>query len=202
MSGNWDTPALTNARDFALIISRDKNQKEFQEIKNIFESDWHNKQIDHKSELLIIGPRHQREDFINLFSKAKQRIEIYQQSYNDEKIAKALEDISRKGIKVKLLMMPFPFGGKKDSNSSFQDSLIKSGGEVRLVKTRYIHAKVVIVDGKIAYVGSCNFYPASLDFNREVGVIVQDVSAIKRLRDVFEKDWELAEPKNIMKCEL
>ena len=196
MSCNWDTPTLANTRDFAMIISKDKNPKDFQEINHIFESDWHNEPADYKSESLIIGPDHQREKFINLFSKAKHTIEIYQQSYNDEKIAKALEEISRKGIKIKLLMMPFPFGGKEDGNSSFQNRLIEAGGEVRLVTTRYIHAKVVIIDGKMAYIGSCNFYPTSLDFNRELGVITQDSSALKRLKNVFEQDWENAEPKS------
>jgi cardiolipin synthase A/B len=195
MSGNWGTPSLTDARDFALIINKDKTPLVFQCVKNVFESDWYNKQVDCKNESLIIGPGNQREQFLELFSKAKKSIEVYQQSYNDEKIASFLEGAARKGIKVKLLMMPFPFGGKKDSNSPFQDRLIKAGGEVRLVETRYIHAKAVIVDGKMAYIGSCNFFPPSLEYNREVGVITKDPSVIKRLREVFRKDWTLGKPK-------
>ncbi|EKE01316.1 MAG: nucleic acid binding ob-fold tRNA/helicase-type [uncultured bacterium] len=195
MSGNWDVSTLTATRDFALIINKDKDPLVFQEIKQLFESDWHNKSFEPKNESLIIGPGHQRDQFIKLFSKAKKSIEIYQQSYNDEKIAQALEDICRRGVDVKLLMMPFPFGGQKDGNAGFQDRLIKAGGKVHLVTTRYIHAKVVIIDGKMAYIGSCNFYPPSLDINREVGVLTENASVINRLRDVFKKDWALGKPK-------
>ena len=70
----------------------------------------------------------------------------------------------------------------------------KIKGEVHLVKTRYIHAKAVIIDGKIAYIGSCNFYPHSLSFNREIGVITKNQQAVQKLKDTFYKDWETAEP--------
>lgn len=194
MSCNWDTPTLANTRDFALILSKEKNPIEFWEINRIFNADWQNKKISSTRESLIVGPDHQREKFIKLFSKAHKSIEIYQQSYNDEKIAQALENRCRKGIKVKLLMMPFPFGGSKDKNLPFQIRLVKTKGEVRLVKTRYIHAKVVIIDGKIAYIGSCNFYPHSLNFNREIGVITKNQQAVQKLKDTFDQDWKIAEP--------
>lgn len=189
MTCNWDVSSLTKTRDFAVIIYKDKTPEEFHELGKIFDSDWNNKQADNRNTSLIIGPNHQREDFIKLFSTAKQSIKIYQQSYNDEKIASTLEELCHKGIKVKLLMTPFPFGGNEDKNLPFQKRLIKAGGEVHLAKM-YIHAKVVIIDDKIFYIGSCNFYPSSLEFNREIGIIIHNVDAVDRLSATFEKDWK------------
>lgn len=192
MNFNWDTSSLTENRNFALIIYKNNNTNEFQEIENLFDIDWRDNNFFPESTNLIIGPDHQREKFIRLFHQAKKTIRIYQQSYNDEGIADALEKLSHQGIKIQLLMMPFPFGGKKDTNTPFQGRLIKTGGEVKLNKIRYMHAKAVIIDDKMAYIGSCNFYQPSLDFNREVGALTTDKNAIKRLISVFEKDWAIS----------
>lgn len=190
MNFNWDTSSLIENRNFALVIGKNNNAKEFQEIESLFDADWKDEKFSPQSGYLVIGPDHQREKFIKLFSQAKKCIRIYQQSYNDEEIVSVLEKLSRQGIKIKLLMMPFPFGGKKDINAPFQKRLIKAGGEVKLNKTRYMHAKAVIIDDEIAYIGSCNFYQPSLDFNREVGALTTNKNAIKRLIDMFEKDYK------------
>ena len=193
MSCNWDTPTLTNTRDFALVISKAKQLQEFAVINDLFTSDWLNKPNVITDKLVIVGPGGQREQFIEFISKTNKEIQIYQQSYNDEKIATVLEDKARQGIKIKLLMMPFPFGGQQDSNIPYQKKLVQAGGEVRLIKDRYIHAKMIMIDDKLAYIGSCNFYPSSLDFNREVGVVTNDHNAIATLKSVFAKDWKTGE---------
>jgi len=151
MNFNWDTSSLIENRNFALVIGKNNNAKEFQEIEGLFDADWKDKKFSPQSDYLIIGPDHQREKFIKLFSQTKKCIRIYQQSYNDEEIAGVLEKLSRQGIKIKLLMMPFPFGGKKDANAPFQERLIKAGGEVKLNKTRYIPIPL-----QTAGIGDCN----------------------------------------------
>jgi phosphatidylserine/phosphatidylglycerophosphate/cardiolipin synthase-like enzyme len=198
MSCNWDTPTLKNTRDFGFIISKDKNPDEFAEIVNLFNNDWLNKEYVVKNSNLIVGPGGQREKIATFLNKAKHSIKIYQQSYNDEEIAIVLENIVRRGVSVQLLMIPFPFGGAVDSNVPFQDRLIGVGGKVRLLRSRYIHAKVIIVDDELEYIGSCNFYPPSLDFNREIGIIISDQQAIERLNQVFISDWEKAEEKRLI----
>jgi cardiolipin synthase A/B len=212
MSLNWDESSFRWCRDFALIINKNKNPTEVADIVGIFNADWNNEEFDYKSKLLVVGPGHgldrhsQRNEFINLFLSAKESIEIYIQSYNDEEIAQVLEKICHEGkVKVRLLKVQFPFGEKGDENAPFQNRLIKAGGEVRFSvpgpepidarseNTRfYIHAKVVIIDGKEAYIGSCNFYTPSLEYSREIGIVTQDVGVIKQLKGLFKRDWELA----------
>ena len=53
----------------------------------------------------------------------------------------------------------------------------------------YVHAKAIVADGQRAFVGSENLSAASLDHNREVGVIVADRRAIATIAATFAADW-------------
>jgi cardiolipin synthase len=52
-----------------------------------------------------------------------------------------------------------------------------------------MHAKLIIIDGETAFVGSQNLTPNALDHNREVGIIITDPGIIQRLSKTFEEDW-------------
>ena len=56
-----------------------------------------------------------------------------------------------------------------------------------------MHAKLVLVDGQRAFVGSQNFSAVSLDANREVGVIVADTAVVAQLASVAQGDWDTAQ---------
>ena len=51
-----------------------------------------------------------------------------------------------------------------------------------------MHAKMIL-GGKWAFIGSENFSEASLQTNREVGIILHSAAAMNRLRAQFELDW-------------
>ena len=79
--------------------------------------------------MLVVGPGHgldrhsQRNEFINLFLSAKESIEIYIQSYNDEEIAQVLEKICHEGkVKVRLL---------KDFQTVFNPALYGTWEEIQ-----------------------------------------------------------------------
>ena len=51
-----------------------------------------------------------------------------------------------------------------------------------------LHAKSMVVDGKIAYIGTFNFDPRSENLNTEVGVIVHHPALAMRLQTLMEND--------------
>ena len=104
-------------------------------------------------------------------------------------IAQAVAGAARAGVDVRVLMMPFPFSKTKDNNVPNQELMGQAGAQVGLNTSNYIHAKVMIVDGKTMYVGSCNFYTPSLDQTRELGLLTQEAPTIEKVRAVFEHDW-------------
>ena len=60
-----------------------------------------------------------------------------------------------------------------------------------------IHAKTMLADvgtpDAKALLGSANFYPNSLEHNREVGMIISNHEAIKTMKTTFEEDWKMAD---------
>lgn len=48
---------------------------------------------------------------------------------------------------------------------------------------------MVLADGERAIVGSMNFAPKSFDQRRELGIEVTDALIVKRLGQVFARDW-------------
>jgi len=51
-----------------------------------------------------------------------------------------------------------------------------------------LHAKSMVVDGKIAYIGTFNFDPRSENLNTEVGVVVHHAGLAQRLQALMEAD--------------
>ncbi len=58
-----------------------------------------------------------------------------------------------------------------------------------------LHTRTIIRDGRQAFVGSQSLRAAELDSRRELGLIVQDAKAVKKLIDTFESDWALTNVK-------
>lgn len=51
-----------------------------------------------------------------------------------------------------------------------------------------IHAKSLVVDDRVAYVGTFNLDPRSANLNTEVGVVIQDAGIARQLRRAIERD--------------
>ena len=57
-----------------------------------------------------------------------------------------------------------------------------------------LHAKSMVIDDKVAFIGSYNLDPRSENLNTEVGAVIQDGKFAKRLKDSIKKDME---PQNL-----
>jgi phosphatidylserine/phosphatidylglycerophosphate/cardiolipin synthase-like enzyme len=85
-------------------------------------------------------------------------------------------------------VLPAP-GSGQDSNASGVALLRKAGISVRADRQYYIHAKLMLIDQAHAYVGSENISTASLDDNRELGLIVANPQIIQTLATTFASDY-------------
>lgn len=62
-----------------------------------------------------------------------------------------------------------------------------------------LHAKSLVVDGRVSFVGSYNLDPRSVSLNTEVGLIIEDEAFARELRERIERDmapgnsWVIAE---------
>lgn len=168
----------TSCRDFLVTIT---DADLLNSIKTVLQADIDHKRIVFPQSQLVWGPEDQRSIFLKMINSAKTSIAIYQQDFQDKGIAEAVAEAARQGVKVDVLMMPYPFSKKEDKNIPNQDIIKQAGGKVHLNTKYYIHAKVLIIDSEdndnaMMYVGSCNFYPESIDRNRELGLLIKIIS--------------------------
>ena len=88
---------------------------------------------------------------------------------------RALRRAAQRGVQVRLLLQ-----GKADYRFAalaaqvLYDEMLRSGVRVFEYTPAFLHAKVAVVDGEWATVGSSNIDPLSLLLNLEANVIVQD----------------------------
>jgi cardiolipin synthase len=91
------------------------------------------------------------------------------------KLRRALVHAARRGVRVRLLLQ-----GQYESFMQFHaarpvlGALLAAGVEIHEYRDRALHAKVAVVDGHWATVGSSNLDPLSLLLAREANVVLED----------------------------
>jgi cardiolipin synthase len=126
-----------------------------------------------------------------LINGAQTSLDIYNEEMQDPQIISALEIAAKRGVDVEV-DMTYAANWK----TAFTE-LSDAGVKVRTYPANapiYIHAKVVIADDTKAFVGSENFSSASLDQNRELGLIISDPATVASLAKTFAQDWKNATP--------
>jgi len=140
-----------------------------------------------------------REAHIDIIKGATQTLIVYNEEMNDNQIVQCLVHAAKRGVNLRVLMTgsTTSTGGKTKYNYADNfDDLVNAGAQVRLFPNTkdfmYIHAKVISADAgtdkAAAFMGSQNISGNSLNFNRELGIILagQDTSHFSK---VFETDW-------------
>jgi cardiolipin synthase len=92
------------------------------------------------------------------------------------------------------VIVPAAVAAGPDANAAGRARLGHSGVQVKQLSDLYVHAKDIVADERLAFVGSENISTESLDHNREVGLLIGDPQAIQELEDTFNRDWTAATP--------
>jgi cardiolipin synthase len=101
---------------------------------------------------------------------------------------RALREAASRGVRVRLVLQ-----GKREyfwvhyATRALYGSLVAAGIEIHEYIAAYLHAKVAVVDGYWATVGSSNIDPFSLLAAREANVAVEDEAFARALRDRLEQ---------------
>lgn len=189
ITANFSKAALGGSKDGANreYLLEDTENQDIQEIQDIFTADWNRKTPALSDANLLVSPINARVKLLALINSARSSIHIENEEMQDQQIEDALAQAARRGVSVEVVL-PAP-GGGTDSNSAGVAVLRKAGISVRYDRQLYIHAKLMLVDGTRAYVGSENFSAASLDLNRELGLIVAAPQIIQMLETTFMTDY-------------
>ncbi len=191
MTLNLTASAFTRNREFAVAIA---DPAAVAEIRQVFEADWSRQGAQPRQPGLVWSPDNSRPKLLALIRGAKRTLDLYSEEMQDGETETALADAAWRGVGVRVLMTRG--SGRRDPNERGRQRVRQAGVQVRLIDAPYVHAKAMLVDagseGALAFIGSENVSTSSLDQNRELGVLVNDAPPLKRLQDVFERDWAVA----------
>ncbi len=107
------------------------------------------------------------------------------------KLRRALVHAARRGVRVRLIVQ-----GRYENFMQFHASrpvlarLLAAGIEVHEYMAGFLHAKVAVVDGRWATVGSSNLDPLSLLLAREANLVVLDAPFAQDLRTRLDHIWQ------------
>jgi cardiolipin synthase A/B len=182
---------FTLTRDYGVITTAPEHVAQ---IVDAFDADWahHDDWQPAVFEGLLWSNSNSRYHMAQFIDTAQQRLDIQHPKYVDAVILDHIAAAAGRGVKVRVLC-----GGKHgisewdilDTFASLR-TLRRFGVKVHKQKNLRVHAKLLIADDAHALVGSMNIDRSAFDLRRELGVIVEDLDAVVRLRETFAFDWE------------
>ena len=153
---------------------------------------------DHVAQIIASGPTRQVDVIHDIFfaaiAGARERVLITTPYFvPSEAIATALTTTARRGVDVRLLL-------PRKSNQrlvlhagrSYYEELLEAGIAIYEYTSGMLHAKVTVVDGRWAVVGSANMDTRSFRLNFEMDTIVYGSSVASHLEKVFHEDLNKA----------
>ena len=103
------------------------------------------------------------------------------------KLRKGLIHAAQRGVKVRLLLQGrYEYFMQFHAARPVYGALLKAGVEIHEYAVSFLHAKVAVVDGRWATVGSSNLDPLSLLLAREANVVIEDIAFAQNLRTQLE----------------
>jgi phosphatidylserine/phosphatidylglycerophosphate/cardiolipin synthase-like enzyme len=174
LTGNLTSRYYPMTRDFVVL---DRDPAAVAAVESVFAQDW-------RGALVTGGPTGaglvwspgSGPALVDLIGSARHSVVVENEEMDSATIEGALAAASRRGVDVEVAMT---------ADSAWDGALTAlAGAGVRVVTypdsptALYIHAKVIVVDGATAFVGSQNFSTSSLDDNRELGVITTDPAVV------------------------
>ncbi len=104
------------------------------------------------------------------------------------KIRRSLMYAAKRGVRVRLLLQGrYEYFMQYHAARALYRPLLAAGIEIYEYTPSFLHAKVAVVDGRWATVGSSNMDPLSLLLAREANVVVQDEAFALGLQHLLER---------------
>ncbi|MFM9999510.1 MAG: cardiolipin synthase ClsB [Burkholderiaceae bacterium] len=104
------------------------------------------------------------------------------------RLRKALVHAAGRGVRVRLLLQGrYEYFLPYHASRPVYSALLTAGVEIHEYAASFLHAKVAVIDGHWATVGSSNLDPLSLLLAREANLLVDDAAFASRLRERLEK---------------
>ncbi len=186
-SGLGGTSYAAN-REYGVI---DTTAADVAEATSIFQADWQRTTPTLTDPNLIVSPVNARARLEAFIAGAHATLLVEDEEMLDTQSEDALIAAAQRGVNVEVIL-PAPAGSSSSADSDVT-RLLHGGAHVRYIAIVYMHAKMLLADDQLAFVGSENFSATSLDDNRELGIMIADPAVLATLNQTFQQDWSSAQ---------
>lgn len=186
MTLNPSAAGFNDNREYAALITR---AAELTDLGRLFAADWNNAAEPSLDSPLVVSNSNARDRITQLVRKAERDVLATLEVFTDGDMRGVLVQRKNAGARIRIVLAD----PRDVSANTANAAVLKSYGfEVRFLHTPVMHAKLIVVDGVLAYVGSVNMTPTSMNGNREVGLIVDQAAIVNQLKAQAEADWNAA----------
>jgi cardiolipin synthase A/B len=184
MTSNFTKSALggsssTTNREYGII---DSQSAEVKAALGVFNADWNRSSYTLTDTNIVLSPVNSLSDFLALINSAQSSLKIEAEEMDNSSVESAIVNAEARGVTVQVIL---PNGS---TNASGITTLDDGGVSVYKDTQYYMHAKLILVDGTEAFVGSENISTTSLTKNRELGILISDTAVLAKLQSTFKSD--------------
>ena len=183
MSHNLIGYSISSERNHGVITTESDLVTDALEV---FDADWVNRAPKIANTRLIVSPQNARAKMLALINSAQTSLDFQHMQFSDSQVQAAVVARVNAGVTVRILLASPSW---ITTNKNVACYLGKDGIEVFYQYEFQNHAKLMIVDGVKAVIGSVNFSSNSLDNNREMSVLLENAASLKELQTLFDYDW-------------
>jgi cardiolipin synthase A/B len=184
MTLNLTSEYYSDTRDFAVI---DTDPSDVAAIETVFAADYAGQPVAEPSGADLVWSPGSKATLVSLIDSARTSLAVENEEMSSTAIIDALTAAAGRGVNVEVTMT-----ADSEWDQAFAE-LTAAGAHVHLYADTstvlYIHAKAIVADGRRAFVGSENFSDASLDENRELGILTQSPAIVSPLTAVLAADY-------------
>jgi phosphatidylserine/phosphatidylglycerophosphate/cardiolipin synthase-like enzyme len=143
----------------------------------LFEADLARQPYTPGHDRLVVSPENSRQALTALIKGAKRELLIYDDKITDRLLVRLLVERLKAGVSIRVI-------GKIDPK------VVGAGAEMRKLSDLRLHLRAIVADGTRLFVGSQSLRKLQLEGRREIGVVVNDARLAKKVKTLFEADWE------------
>ena len=173
LSFNFTHLDIDHSRGFGVVTT---NAIWVHEAARLFRADCTRTKYAPKTETFVVSPVNSRKVLATFLKRAKKELLIYDPRIADKEMLRILQERAKAGVGIRVI-------GKADGNAPF---------EVQKLNGTRLHTRTIVRDRRQAFVGSQSLRTAELDSRRELGLIIRDGKAVKKLAETFDTDWASA----------
>lgn len=171
---NFTHHDINHTRSFGIVV---QDRRLVQEALKLFEADMIRGPYEPGLPTFVVSPVNARQELSAFIADAKSELLIYDPKISDAPIIRLLEECARAKIAIRII-------GQVSSGDALS---ARKPSRIRL------HARTMIRDRRVAFIGSQSLRKIELDGRREVGIVFSDPAAVSELVKTFQEDWDAAE---------